>query len=153
MRHILVAEDDPIILQLITQALQQRGHAVHFAYDVMQAVMTVSRARLDLVIVDMAMPGGTGFDVIQRMKRSNRTGPIPIVAISGAMDRDMARKARHAGADAAFRKPLDLTRFLEACDRLLAGHQAQDDYAHHSHPSAAPQGGPPAHAETCYHGA
>lgn len=144
MRHILVAEDDPITTQLITQSLQARGHAMHFAYDVMQALMTVTRARLDLVIVDIAMPGGTGFDVIRRMKCSNRTGPIPIIAISASMDRDMARKARQMGADAAFRKPLDLTRFLEACDRLLAGHQAHDDLGL-PHPAR--------HPEPCCHGA
>ena len=144
MKHILIADDYPITTSLISRATQSQGHAVHFAYDVMQAVMTVSRSRLDLVIVDVKMPGGNGLDVVRRMKISNRTGPIPIIVISGTMDAETRRKAIAMGADVCLQKPLDFERLQETVNLLLKGQPAA---------YAAPRPKPNRNVEVCYHGA
>lgn len=121
MKHILIADDDRVTAALYARALQSKGNAIHFAYDVMQAIMTVTRSRLDAVILDMHMPGGTGLDVIHRMKASNRLGPIPIIVISGTSDEVTAARALEMGADAFFPKPVDTRQLHDVVERILAG--------------------------------
>lgn len=125
MKHILMADDDRVTASLYGRALQSKGNAIHFAYDVMQAIMTITRSRVDAVILDMHMPGGTGLDVIHRMKASNRLGPIPIIVISGTSDEVTAAKALEMGADAFFTKPVDMHVLHDVVYRILAGEPLQ----------------------------
>lgn len=121
MKHILIADDDRVAAGLYARALQSKGNAIHFAYDVMQAIMTVMRSRVDAVILDIHMPGGTGLDVINRMKTSNHLGPIPIIVISGTADAETAAKALEMGADAFFAKPVDTRELHDVVYRILGG--------------------------------
>lgn len=125
MNHVLVVEDDRVVNTLITRELQKQGHAVLIAYDPVQAATTMSRSRVDLVIVDVMMPGGSAFDVIKRMKISSRLKPIPIIAISSGMTQELSEQLVQQGADRCFKKPLDLESLSRAIGDLLPDENLQ----------------------------
>lgn len=125
MKHVLVVDDDRIVNVLITRELQKQGHAVLMAYDPVQAATTMSRSRVDLVIVDVMMPGGSAFDVIKRMKISTRLGPIPIIAISSGMTHELCEQLMQHGADRCLKKPLDLESLSRAIRDLLPAEDLQ----------------------------
>jgi len=120
MKYILVADDDPMTNLVITRELQKIGYGVLMAHDVVHASMTLTRSRVDVVIVDVRMHGGSAFDVIRRMKHSTRLGPIPIIAISSGMNGELAASLSRQGADRCMKKPVDLNALLGAVTELMS---------------------------------
>jgi|SRR6185312_4463402 DNA-binding response OmpR family regulator len=120
MKYILVADDDPMTNLLITRELQKNGYGVLMAHDVVHASMTLTRSRVDVVIVDVRMPGGSAFDVIRRMKHSTRLGPIPIIAISSGMNGELAAALKRQGTDRCMKKPIDLNALLGTVMELVS---------------------------------
>ena len=120
MKYILVADDDPVTNLVITRELQKNGYGVLMAHDVVHASMTLTRSRVDVVIVDVRMPGGSAFDVIRRMKHSTRLGPIPIIAISSGMNSELAASLNRQGADRCMKKPVDLDALRAAVVELIS---------------------------------
>lgn len=97
--HILIADDDRIVVNLLASSLKRRGHMVSIAADGMQAFMFARRNQPDLLLLDINMPGGTGFEVLQRMKTSMQTAAVPVVVISGNSDELSRQRALDLGAD------------------------------------------------------
>lgn len=141
MKNILVADDDPITNQLITRNLQKHGYGVLMAHDVVHASMTLTRTRVDAVIVDVRMPGGSAFDVIRRMRNSTRLGPIPIIAISSGMTQELAAALTRQGADTCIKKPVDLDALLAALKELVSDPQLKIVHRSTSPQSPAFEGG------------
>ena len=125
MKYVLVIDDDKVVTLLITRELQKRGYGVFMSYDAVQAGTTLSRARVDAVIVDVQLVGGTAFDVIQRMKLSTRLGPIPIIAISSGMTPQLAEKLVRHGASRCMKKPLDLDVLQRNLEEIFAQEELQ----------------------------
>jgi DNA-binding response OmpR family regulator len=125
MKYILVADDNPMTNVLITRELQKNGYGVLMAHDVVHASMALTRSRVDVVIVDVRMPGGSAFDVIRRMKHSTRLGPIPIIAISSGMTQELAADLVRHGADRCMKKPVDLDALQATIKELLWAQEAK----------------------------
>ena len=119
MRNVLIADDDPLMIKLLTTALQCEGFATFVASDVSQAVAMINRCRIDAVLMDLSMPGGSGADIIQRLKSSHKTGSIPIVVISGSIDPNASGDILALGADRFFTKPPRLALVVQALRELL----------------------------------
>src|SRR5437868_15335615 len=92
MKYVLVVDDDKVVNLLIARELQKKGYGVFMSYDAVQAGTALSRARVDAVIVDVPLAGGSAFDVIQSMKPPTRVGPIPMIEISSGMTKELAQK-------------------------------------------------------------
>src|ERR1051326_2654456 len=125
MKYVLVADYDPMTSLLITRELQKNGYGVLMAHDVVHASMTLTRARIDAVIVDVRMPGGSAFDVIHRMKNSTRLGPIPIIAISSGMTQELAADLVRHGADRCIKKPVDFDALQATVKELISAQEAK----------------------------
>src|SRR5690348_1163068 len=119
MTNVLIADDDPLMIRLLTAALQCEGLATFVANDVTQAVAMINRCRIDAVLMDLSMPGGSGADIIQRLKSSHKTGCIPIVVISGSIDPNASDEILALGADRFFTKPPRLALVVQALRELL----------------------------------
>ncbi len=114
-RTVLVADDDPVTVAMLTAALREAGFMVVAASDAMQAVMSTLRTHPDAIVLDVQMPGGTGLHSLERIKASTQMQQIPVVVISGSDDAWMDTKAKTKGADAFLKKPVapaDLLRVL-----------------------------------------
>ena len=104
---VVLADDDKIVVQMLTAALKKRGIQTVAAFDAMQAVMMTMKSQPDAVIMDLNMPGGTGIEAVRRLKNNTKTGMIPIVAITGSATEQARAQARDLGAVDCIEKPID----------------------------------------------
>ena len=116
---ILVADDDRALSALLTAFLGKQGFAVRVTFDAIQTWMVALRTRPAAVLLDIKMPGGTGLDVLKKLKGSTKTNTIPVIAISAVKDPNLPTQAKSLGAEEFMAKPLDLPQVYEVLCRLL----------------------------------
>ena len=118
---VVVADDDKIVMHVLTTGLKKRGIDVIAAFDAMQAVMMTMRMAPDVVVLDINMPGGTAAEAIKRIKGSTKTNGIPVVAITGSATPEARQNAIDLGAVECLEKPIDLDALAELLKRLSSG--------------------------------
>ena len=118
MSHkILIADDEPNIVISLEFLMKREGHEVLVARDGVQALETIRRERPDLVLLDVMMPGMSGFEVCQAVRGDESLAGVRIVMLTArGRDTDLA-KGTALGADAYVTKPFS-TR--ELADRVRA---------------------------------
>ncbi len=116
---ILVADDDELIGQMLHDFLQSRGFHVVMSRDAMQTSIAVRRATPAAILLDIMMPGGSGLEVMKRLKGATGAKKIPVVVMSAAEDPELRQKAMDLGADEFLCKPLHLEEVYTLLCRLL----------------------------------
>src|SRR5262245_3072226 len=104
MGSILVADDDKTCRDSIQKVLEREGYKVESAPDVDGALEALRAGRFDLVVCDYRMPGKTGIDLLQEMKRERRD--VPVLMISAYADAATESRAMELGAVDLMRKPI-----------------------------------------------
>jgi CheY-like chemotaxis protein len=117
---VLIADDDKVLMGVLTAGLKKRGIDSVSAFDTMQAVMSAMRNEPDVVLVDINMPGGTGVEAIRRIKGSSKTSAIPIVAMTGTATPEARKSALDLGAVDCIEKPIDVDALADLI-KSLAG--------------------------------
>jgi adenylate cyclase len=109
--RILVVDDNASNRDLLSRRLQRQGHTVLQAEDGAQALALVEKEALalDLVLLDLMMPGISGYDVLALLKRDPRSRDIPVIMISALSELDPIVRCIEAGADDYLAKPFDPT--------------------------------------------
>jgi signal transduction histidine kinase len=82
-KRVLVVDDEPDQVALISKLLREEGYQTAKAYDGQEAIESVKRSRPDLIILDLMMPNVDGFDVIEYLKGGEETKEIPIIVLTG----------------------------------------------------------------------
>jgi DNA-binding response OmpR family regulator len=119
-KKVLIADDEPNILISLEFLMQREGHEVSVARDGDQALAAIRRDRPDLVLLDVMMPGKSGFDVCQAVRTDPDLAGIKILMLTAkGRDTDLA-KGTALGADAYVTKPFS-THELAARVRELLG--------------------------------
>jgi len=116
---ILIADDDRVHVQLVSGRLKKLGINVAVAFDAMQAFTLAIRTAPTALLLDVNMPGGTGFEVLKRLKNSSKTNQIPVIVVSGSIDEKTAGTVKELGAEAYLPKPVDFDKLLETLYRVL----------------------------------
>jgi len=119
---ILVVDDEPNIRHLLKLWLTDAGYRVTEAADGVQALAEARRQRPDLIILDVMMPGVSGFDVTSVLKADERTADIPILILSIIEDR---QRGLRLGADEYLTKPVNTEDLLQTIADLLSGLHAE----------------------------
>jgi DNA-binding response OmpR family regulator len=102
---VLVADDDPDILSLVTLRLERDGYEVIGAPDGERAVEEALERTPDLALIDVSMPKLDGYEVTERLRQHEPTSAIPIILLTARVqDSDVARGIE-AGADDYVKKP------------------------------------------------
>lgn len=116
-KKILVCDDDPAILAVMEPMLRSHGYEVATALSGATLLETVKDARPDLILLDLLMPGITGWDVIGRLKRDSETAGIPVIVLSifSATGSDPAEEQ----IDGWVQKPVIEDRMLETIEQAL----------------------------------
>jgi DNA-binding response OmpR family regulator len=104
---------------MLSAHLTGRGFAVPVARDAMPAGMMAVRTPPDGLILDIGMPGGTGFKVLERLKVGAKTNKIPIIVLTALTDPALQARVRALGAREFFTKPIAPDQLLQAVDRIL----------------------------------
>ncbi len=100
--NIIVADDDKVLSQMICGILRENGHKPSPAFDAMQVMMFAMRQSPDLVLLDISMPGGTGLDVLRKLKTNSKTANVPVIVITGSTDQKLPDEVLKLGASKVF---------------------------------------------------
>lgn len=103
--QILIVEDEPHILELITVNLTRAGHAVRGAADAEQARDLLQRWLPDLVLLDWMLPGMSGMELTRLLRSEARTRDIPIIILSARVEERDKIAGLEVGADDYITKP------------------------------------------------
>ena len=120
--HILLVDDDPVLLDALSQTLKLRMEAVvdtcGSSFDALQRVSTQN---YDAVISDITMPHMDGMTLVTKIHEIRPK--TPTILISGNPDRDTAKKAVDSGAYVFIEKPIDRERFIASVKRAVETHR------------------------------
>jgi CheY-like chemotaxis protein len=117
---ILVADDDPDILSIVSMSLETQGYTVHKATNGREAVDLARQHHPDLILMDMMMPVVSGYEAIGELKADASTKDIVIVGLSAkAMATDMER-ATDVGIDGYITKPFRIAQVLSVVESYLS---------------------------------
>lgn len=120
MARILVIEDHPTNLELMSYLLRAWGHEVDTAVDGLQGLERAGVQPPDLVVCDIGLPGMDGYEVARRLKAGPATARVPLVAVTAyAMVGDQ-EKALRAGFDAHVPKPIEPVALMAALAPFLS---------------------------------
>jgi len=117
--RILLVDDDPALRTLLRTTFEVADVAVVEAADAVAARRKIRRARPDVIVLDINMPGTTGLELCAELKSAPATRDIPIVLLTGS--EDGAEAAKKAGANAFVRKPFSPLELLSVAERLAGG--------------------------------
>jgi CheY-like chemotaxis protein len=104
---ILVVEDDPDIMRILTHTLQAAGYQVIQAYGGEDAIRKVKQQKFALVLTDLSMPKVSGVEVIAQIKADPETENIPVIAVTAHVWEPLAQSAGQVGCDGYISKPFN----------------------------------------------
>ena len=104
---ILIVDDEVIVRNLLKRFLEADGYTTLTATTGQEALALVARERPDLVLLDVEMPGLSGFEVCRLLKANEDTALIPITMLTACQSNDDRRHGIEAGADDYLTKPFD----------------------------------------------
>lgn len=120
MATILVVDDEEVFRTMLSELLTEAGHAVRLAINGEEG-MAAAATGPDLVIMDMGMPGMTGFEAIRRLKADPATKDIPILAVTAADTQADYDELVELGCDRYLPKPITAESLMTRVDDLLNG--------------------------------
>ncbi len=119
MALILIADDDPLVGDIVRYTLAERGHVVGIVETGHDALRVVVAKQPDLVILDCSMPDLSGVEVVRRLRLSGTGFHVPILKLTARSGRDDEDIAYRAGADEYLRKPFDPAELTALVDHML----------------------------------
>lgn len=118
-KKILLIDDDKDILQVLNVRLKSQGYQVAAAGDAISAISVARKEKPDLIVLDIGLPGGDGFIVMERLKALYEFALTPIIVVSARDAAATKDRAMKAGAVAYFQKPINSRHFLDTVQRAL----------------------------------
>jgi len=117
--RILLVEDDPLNVDMLSRRLRKRQFEVIVAENGQRAVDLGASELPDLILMDLGIPVLDGWEATRRLKADPRTAAIPIIALTARAMPEELQSALDAGCDDSDTKPIDLPRLLGKMKRLL----------------------------------
>jgi two-component system KDP operon response regulator KdpE len=118
-KTILIVDDDPDVRLGLHVRLKANHYNVIFAVDGMSSIAEARKHKPDLVILDLGLPAGDGFSVMERLKANDSLSLIPVIVVS-ARDREANMdRALKAGAKAFLQKPVANAELLAVIRKVL----------------------------------
>jgi len=113
-QKILVVDDDSNLVKALQLRLLANDYEITVAGDGYAAVANTKKERPDLIILDLGLPAGDGFSVLDRLNRTGNLPGIPVIVLSARDPQANEDRAMRAGAIAYFQKPADNDELLQA---------------------------------------
>jgi DNA-binding response OmpR family regulator len=113
MKHILIIDDDPVVLAMAQDFLEEAGYRVSTAKDAIYSNDVIyGTDPPDLILMDVMMPLMSGDKKVRALKRRGQSSAIPVLLISGKEDGELRRLAAEVGADGYLTKPFDAAKLV-----------------------------------------
>ena len=119
-RTIAIVEDDADIRRLLDLKLRAAGYETAFARDGVMALGVIRKARPDLILLDLGLPGGDGFVILDRLREFDALATIPVVVISAAVQPDARKRIELSRVAAFIQKPFDIGELVQTVASILA---------------------------------
>jgi DNA-binding response OmpR family regulator len=119
MARILIADDDELIAELASKVLIDAGHACGWVTSAQAAWDCARRKRPDVLLLDQAMPGESGFTLLRRLRRSAVLYDLPVIMFTAMSGEQDELQAIYAGAQDFIRKPFEPADLVQRVKRLL----------------------------------
>jgi CheY-like chemotaxis protein len=113
---ILVVDDEPAFREILREVLESKGYVVYEAGDGEQALTVMNKVFPDMAVVDLDMPKMNGIEFSKKVKAAHPR--FPIVMVTAYAQFYSPAEILAAGIDAFLQKPIDMTTFLKAIERL-----------------------------------
>lgn len=111
--RVLVVEDDPDGQELVSRMLRHYHIAIDVAKDAEDALICLANQHYTGVIIDLSLPGMSGWSLLQNIQNIDTTGSLPCVAITAYHSPEVAVEAKRVGFAAYFAKPLEAVEFVQ----------------------------------------
>ena len=118
-QKILVIEDDPVARADLEARLAANGYLVARAADAASALTVVNREHPDLILLDLGLPAGDGFLVLQRLRKIESLAAIPVLVITGRSDPETRKRVEAMGVAPVLVKPVQTEALLAAISEAL----------------------------------
>ncbi len=125
-KNILIVDDDIDTLQLVGTMLEQKNYKILAADNGEKALQIAEKENIDLVILDVMMPGIDGFEITRRMRANEKTSLIPIILFSAKVQIDDKMAGYEAGADAYITKPTHPKELISTVISVLEKHDTNN---------------------------
>lgn len=119
MNKILLVEDDKDTVHAMAVRFRAKGYQLAVANDAVSAISVARKEKPDLIVLDLGLPAGDGFTVMQRLKSNYDLMLIPIIVVSARDPLVNEHRALEAGAERFFQKPIDNDDFFGAVHEAL----------------------------------
>jgi CheY-like chemotaxis protein len=123
--RILLVDDYPDALEIWGLYLRSLGYEVDTADDGLKAVEQAQRSTPDIIVLDLELPGITGFEAAVRLRQFPETAQIPLIAATGYSHVKQLDQARDCGFDSIVVKPCEPAALVAEIERLLAQSRQQ----------------------------
>lgn len=117
--NILIVDDDPNVVEILTESLRANGYETEAAADGNEALAAYDRFHPDLVILDVVLPKRDGFDVCDEIRSRDVNRDVPVIMISANSIQDSMLKGLHSGAQDYLKKPFSLKEMLAKINNYL----------------------------------
>jgi DNA-binding response OmpR family regulator len=124
MTKILIIDDDPDLCTLVGTILKREGYEVEEAYDGKEGIAKAAETKPDLVLLDVMIPGDSGWDICEELRRKGKT-PIIFLSARGA-ENDIVR-GLHLGADDYIAKPFRRHEMIARIEAVLRRAQSEEE--------------------------
>jgi DNA-binding response OmpR family regulator len=119
-KKILIVDDDPDVRQGMHVRLKANHYDTFFAGDALSSMAEARKNEPDLIVLDLGLPAGDGFVVMDRLKSIPALAVIPVIVVSARDVLANKERALKAGAKAFLQKPVDNAELLEVIRQALA---------------------------------
>ncbi len=118
-KNILIVEDNQEQAMALSMFLRGNGYTVRVAFDATLGVMATHQSKIDLIILDLGLPGGGGFFMLDNIKKNSVSFVIPVFVLTAKIESGLEQQARAKGAVEFFTKPCDTAKLLEAIQAVI----------------------------------
>jgi len=120
MKSVLVVEDNPLIMELVRTLLVSFGYEPVEAVDGAMAIELSIKNNLNIILLDIQLPGLDGTEVLEVLKEDPATREIPVIALTAHAMRGDEEKYLRAGFSGYISKPIDIQRFKSVIEQFVA---------------------------------
>jgi CheY-like chemotaxis protein len=118
-KTILIVDDNADTRLLLSARLKAHHYHPLFAADALQAMSVALKEQPDAILLDLGLPGGNGFMVLQRLKANTALSAIPVIIVTSENPLEVEARTIEAGAVAFLQKPVDQDKLIAAVQQAV----------------------------------